>query len=690
MSPPSFDASRSQEGEVAREDSGMPDGYKFFVYVEDNWWEKNIHLMRYIGFVMAVVFSILYGFLRGAVYGLTSFVLTLIYLNVPHQFAYATLSITFGLLNIVRSCHWLHRHRDAVYPFLALLAPYQVILIYSFYYFRHHFLTCLVLVPVNALLISRTIDLVREFDVTARGCVRWYDENHNILPPSLSTLLEDSYEKKHEHVDVVSLDLAIDLKNKQIRYADGRIVQLRRVQVIPYGNSKYYLYSRAFYAYAVPKLLSMQSPGYLSGARFRTARVVLRGITFTFLVVFAIIVSGMILQAAFPFSRPLPVRVEVPEDYSKLTLDHIVVHLDLFSSDYVEPKNSSSTEDLVSRWFGNKRTNHWDTVEPGDLYPHLCTREYHGTSVFEISLLSAAPYLFNREEVETLLRFMNRHLGSDWSLRPRHGAACKYGDSNHAPTGWAGFYDIYSKSRDLSVIAIRGTDLSSFTDFLIDVNMFFETVLYQVLTSVIPGAAIIPPDLVSDMIRLVSIPPSDSVYDLSTAYYANPTPKRYKEDPRRETWAQLTQSRNESLRFCRQNNYHRDFFADVYNHVVYIGSQRDHPGHVLITGHSLGGAVAAVLASQLEVPAVLFSAPGIVLSRKKFNVELRALQKYVLTIVQSNDIVPMMGSHGGEVQHMECLAQTKELCHAMEFIIGSLWRSCESIRNKYPSLKKVL
>lgn len=678
------DSDASQTGTPGRTARGGPVRATAMCRLTDlemEWWKRHIFVMRYTAFGLLLMFSILFAVTQGPIFGLTSGVMILCSLNLPHLFGYMALSVSAALIRTLRSYRWLVRHQDALFPCAIILIPYQLVLMNALLYFGHHWEICSLLAGVNALLVARTIDLVREFDVSDHGSIQWmHAETGALLAPSLAIALEDAHEKKYHYPDVVSLEMTIDIHCMKIIYVSGVEVPLRRRVVIPYGAMRRYLFRTDFYAYTVPRLLSLQSPGYFGGSKFRTMRVILRLISMTLLILYAIVVAGLLVQAAFPHLRPIPVRVTAPADNSYLSFDHIVVRMHLLSQEasrrIVEENTSSSLlqgylSGLPEAASSAFKWNNISSAETEDFYPQLCTRDYGGTSVWELALLSVAPYLFNVEDFNTMLHFLNEHLGSDWVIQPNHGASCVHGDSAHRPTGWTGFYEVYSRQRDMSVITIRGTDMFSLADFLIDINLFFEVGLYQLLASFVPGASVVPKDLVVDLLRTASLP-ADSPNDV------------------RETWAELTSSKNHSLRQCQQNNYQRDFFADVYNHIAYIGSRKEHPRHIVLTGHSLGGAVATIVAAQMEVKAVAFSAPGVALARKKFRVSLHAIHRSAMTVVSSNDIVPSIGEHGGEVHHVECLAATRELCHAMEFMIGSLWRSCSSIRARFPSIKDVV
>ncbi|ORC93521.1 uncharacterized protein TM35_000013980 [Trypanosoma theileri] len=664
----------------------------FTRYICDVWWRTYIQYMRYIAVEMVIAIAGISLFYRGPLYVLSSSLELAMYLNLPLLVGHAVLSISTTIMNLQCSFRWLRRHFDVILPVLLLAFPYQIMLLQSMFFFRNHWRTVFILTGVSVLLCGRAVDLVREFDVSKYGSVHWKRvKDESLLPPYLSILLEDAYERKTTQVGVVSLDMFIDMKGMMI-YSKDEEIPVKRIQVHPYGNGKSFLRNPRFYTYTVPRLLSVQSSGYIAGEYFRKARSFLRHVTSLMLILFTGLVCGMLLQAAFPQLRPWPVRIYSTENKDALLLDHIVVRMGLFSSSSSSssqkgamisnlPYISSSRESPFSAFMWNNvnNTNNISnnisnntnniTLLGDDWYPSLCTRSFYDVSIWEISLLALAPYLFYEDDVKELLQFMSMHMGTDWRIRERHGTDCISTDSSRKPTGWDGYYEFYSAKNDLSVISIRGTDMTSFKDLLIDVNIYFDVVLYHILSNIVPGAVILPSEFVADLLRLASIPASSK--------------------QRIESWKSLTKSQNSSLRFCANNNYGRDFFVDVYNHLSYIGTRPNPPKHVLLTGHSLGGAVASIIGSQMGIKAVGFSAPGIALSRKKYNIDLWRIHKYVVTVISSHDIVPMIGGSGGEEHHVECLAKTRELCHAVEFLVGTLWRSCESIRSRYPLIKAV-
>ncbi|RNF24705.1 uncharacterized protein Tco025E_02385 [Trypanosoma conorhini] len=642
---------------------------KLATFFCDTWWKSYVHYMRYIAIEMVVVIASVALFFRGPLYVLSSSVELVMYLNMPHLVGHTVLSTSTAVINMHRSLRWLKRHSDATLPVIFLILPFQLSLLQAIYYFRHHPWTVALLIGVNVLLVAHIIDLVREFDVTEAGSVHWrYVGKDGLISPRLSILLEDAYETQVPRWEVASIDLLIDIKAMQL-HRRGELVDIERQQIVEYGNAQSFIYNGLFYAYTIPRFISVRSSRLFGGIQFRRVYMLLRMITTCGLLAFTALVCGLLFQAAFPQLRPWPVRVHAAEDGNALSVDHIVVRMHFLSSQANVTPNLPPTSPVTASASAAFKWQNTTSVGE-DWYPSLCARTFYNVSIWEISLLALTSYLFNDDEVHEMLNFMSMHMGSDWVIRERHGTDCIALDSSTEPTGWDGYYDFYSAKHELSVIAVRGTDMTSFRDFLIDVNVFFDVVLYHLLSNIVPGAVILPSELIADLIRLASLPA---------------TTKR-----EHETWETLTASQNAGPRLCENNNYRRDFFVDVYNHLAFVGSQPNPPKHVLLTGHSLGGAVAAVIGSRMGIHTVGFSAPGISLSRKKFDIELQSIHHFVTRVTSSHDIFSMIGGTGGEEHYVECLAKTRELCHAMEFLVGTLWRSCGSIRARYPLIQSVM
>lgn len=622
-------------------------------------WLKSIYYMRCLALFYILIAIVFFSIQRGVIRGVTIGLIALINCGVPHVFLAATLHAAISIISMYRSLYWLFRHPDALILVSVISFPYQVAMNLSFFYFLGNEHILLLLFCNEFALLTKTIDIVREFDMSEHGSVRWIKKKkHELISPTIACVLEDAYEKKQRFPGIVSLDMSFDLSKMQI--VDSKSTwKVARIQVFPSGTLRRLRFNPQFYLFSFPRLLSLQNRGNFSGAKFRAVRIILRFFVTSMLVTFVALVSGIVIQACFPLLRPPPVRAFISNDGAVLYFDHIVVHLSFLMKNAQFRNSLASFSSVVpSSYLSDVRSGNGE-----DFFPALCQREFFGTSVFEVAVIALLPYLYNSSEVSKMLAFLNAIFESDWELRETHGSSCYSAGLYTEPSGWKGFIDVHSAARNLTIVAIRGTDMFSFKDFLMDVNLFFETILYQFVISNVPGSIATPTNLVEDLIGLSSFPPERFI----------------------TKWDSLPRLANNSLPECQTNNYRRDFFADVTNHLTFIGS-RNHTSKILLTGHSMGGSIAAIVGSQMHIQAASFGSPGILLARKKFNISVESIHKYVATVVSSNDLFPSIGRQGGEVHHIVCLSTTKETCHAMEFMIGTLWRSCGSIRARYPLL----
>eukprot|EP00933_Yihiella_yeosuensis_P034393 TRINITY_DN27893_c0_g1_i1.p1 TRINITY_DN27893_c0_g1~~TRINITY_DN27893_c0_g1_i1.p1 ORF type:complete len:832 (+),score=104.85 TRINITY_DN27893_c0_g1_i1:100-2595(+) len=108
----------------------------------------------------------------------------------------------------------------------------------------------------------------------------------------------------------------------------------------------------------------------------------------------------------------------------------------------------------------------------------------------------------------------------------------------------------------------------------------------------------------------------------------------------------------------------------------------------VFTGHSLGGGTAQIVASALKVPALVWSAPGVVYSAKRFNISLQFAKRNIVVVMPDEDAVPRVDSQAGVVQHIECRnkdtgkAYDAMHCHSLGRSICEVWRMCgEPIRD---------
>ncbi|OQR90386.1 hypothetical protein ACHHYP_05578 [Achlya hypogyna] len=104
--------------------------------------------------------------------------------------------------------------------------------------------------------------------------------------------------------------------------------------------------------------------------------------------------------------------------------------------------------------------------------------------------------------------------------------------------------------------------------------------------------------------------------------------------------------------------------------------------NVIITGHSLGGAMAAMVGAATKSPAISFSGPGLVFTRGRFHIREEDVRDYVVTIKPQNDIVPRVDVLGGLVQDIECRKDNPLFCHGSSTHACELYMTCGDKRGR--------
>eukprot|EP00802_Teleaulax_amphioxeia_P012014 Tamp_12052.p1 GENE.Tamp_12052~~Tamp_12052.p1 ORF type:complete len:389 (-),score=62.06 Tamp_12052:264-1430(-) len=211
--------------------------------------------------------------------------------------------------------------------------------------------------------------------------------------------------------------------------------------------------------------------------------------------------------------------------------------------------------------------------------------------------------------------------------------------------------------RNVTVVSLRGTQFWRVSDWLEDVRMWTEPVVFSILSVVFPT------------IRAWSPHTTAMVLDTFHALLDSmglPDPE-YK-------------------------------YQGLVRYIKNVIIPRLPPHHELVlTGHSLGGGIAHITAALLNLPVVAFSPPGAYQSISKhlyWNAKERrqmhdAAHNRTVTFLPENDMMGhMFDSHGGLVQTMTC--NTDHLgpvgCHLLENTICNLishcgndprWHSCD-------------
>ncbi|RLN98647.1 hypothetical protein BBJ28_00020831 [Nothophytophthora sp. Chile5] len=252
-----------------------------------------------------------------------------------------------------------------------------------------------------------------------------------------------------------------------------------------------------------------------------------------------------------------------------------------------------------------------------------CSIDYDGISVLDLALISDAAYgtttAIQKSAMEN--RFNGTEL-EDWEYVAR----------NNESTDGQAWMELYFPTVNMTVIAVRGT--ASATDALEDMHFWFGITIMQAANVFVPFLKQLPRAFV---VRLLSMSLISSIM---------PSP----------------------------------IYTDLLNHAV---DTRARVGNnLVITGHSLGGAMAAMIGAKTKSRAVSFSGPGLLYSLGRFDIAAQDVRDYVLTMKPRKDIVPQVDELGGLVQEIRCKHSSPMSCHSTNTHLCELYFSCGDPRHR--------
>jgi hypothetical protein len=185
------------------------------------------------------------------------------------------------------------------------------------------------------------------------------------------------------------------------------------------------------------------------------------------------------------------------------------------------------------------------------------------------------------------------------------------------------------------VIAVRGTQLG--LDIIADVSLFGSLVIMQAFSTLIPLFTFVPADLIA-------------------------------------LGAQALQS----FGFFSYSHVYKPIVQRTFE----LKEESDKMGYQLIlTGHSLGGSLAAVAGASAKVPAVTFSAPGTKYTFDGTDVEAGSFGKSQLNVQPADDPVPNVDFQTGMNQPIQCSTFFIN-CHSIVQTICNIYRSCGDPRGR--------
>ncbi|KAI9905524.1 hypothetical protein PsorP6_014024 [Peronosclerospora sorghi] len=300
---------------------------------------------------------------------------------------------------------------------------------------------------------------------------------------------------------------------------------------------------------------------------------------------------------------------------------------------------------VVKLHLGLANATHPAIVVDDPLYAS-CLNRWHGLSLIDLAFFAEAAYFdpLSNDTATFLSTIFDHQLGAMHLYVPA---------SNTKTGSKLDFFEAYMPRLNTSVISVRGTDIWRFTDFIEDVKMFFEPVVFSVLSSIFPTIRIWPDVTFSTLIELYS----ELIGLLGLQH---------------ESW----------------------YYHELLD---YVTSRTDR--HVVLTGHSMGGGIARLVGSIVGATSVTFSPPGFVQSYSKLvhriggrsmKVERASLHHRNVAVVPEYDPITMIDAQAGMIQKISCDTPHLSMqlsCHMLEGTLCNLVEHCGAPRGRVASCR---
>ena len=235
------------------------------------------------------------------------------------------------------------------------------------------------------------------------------------------------------------------------------------------------------------------------------------------------------------------------------------------------PHTRSRSEKTMSSYEDGIPTDIWKPQKK----PHYaaCSWEWHGLSLFDFALFSEVAYFDERQgnQVQELVSTLLPDSEFKVQLEGRRKDL-----SLISPGGRPMYLELTSEKLGVTILAIRGTDVGRLHDFMEDIKMFAEPVLFTMLSGIFPTIRLWSQDTTSRVIEWM--------FNFNSFFGLQGEADYYK--PLTQRIFEIIESSNNS---------------------------------VILTGHSLGGGLARIVGTLTELPSVSFSPPGLALSYRKYS-----------------------------------------------------------------------
>jgi len=243
----------------------------------------------------------------------------------------------------------------------------------------------------------------------------------------------------------------------------------------------------------------------------------------------------------------------------------------------------------------------------------------HGLDILDLSVLAYASSFFDEADVRRGLGEMlnGTHLG-DWELL-----------EVESPRTVGRWVVVSFPALKLRVISVRGT--SNVQDAYADLKVYSGVAVLQMTSVFTPVLALMPTGVTQTMM---------------------------------------------SGRLSRAIFRHHDLTLALNNAVKRHEAESSAAGQkLLLTGHSLGGALVGAASAAHGVDGIGFSPPGLYYQVQKFDLTLADLQSTFAIVQPANDVVPRVDKQRGMIQWIQCLESAAQ-CHRLTHTACELWARC--------------